>query len=239
MSCYDIDDNDRSIGCYVSYGQYGKISNATEVASLSYMIPPRVVEKVTATVNEKGDEGYNLYLAGNEEYKVFFAPKSLVKIYEPATSETDPFYAWGGSTVKLKPVNTNRVNQVISPGDIIRINTDKNGEVKYIEKWFDLSSTNGSCVFMSKNTSINYCFANLEKINDNSMIFSDEGRVNKYIVGKWTNKNSYPVFNVREGTVKMVNFADLPAFANGKENVKVFLRYHGFDCRDHIIYVYD
>lgn len=238
IACYDIND-DMGISCYVSYAQYGKALDATEFDSLAYSVPPRVVEKITATVNEKGDEGYKLYLGATNEYKEFFAPKDIVKIYEPATSQSDPYYAWGAATVKLKRVNTNRVNQVISPGDIIRVNVDKNGNVNYIEKWFDLSSTNGSCVFMDKTSNINYSFANIEKIVGKTLIYSDEGRVNKNVLAKKEKSTSFPVFNVREGKVKMVSFADIPSIADGKENVKAFLRYHTLDCRDIIVYVYD
>ena len=227
LSFYDVDD-DLKISCFVNHLKLGTLG------SLSPYVPARLVEKVASAVNEEGDEGYNLHLAGNSEYKVFFAPSGKVKIYEPAA--TDP---WGATNLKIQEVNNARIDQVIKPGDIVKVDVNKHGEVICIEKWFDFAAANGTCEITSKTSGDNYSFANLEDIVGEYFIYSSADRADKYIAAKWEDFLSFPVFDVSLGKVKMVSMADIPTITKGKQNVKIYLRYRSNQCRDQIIYVYD
>jgi len=232
LSCYDVD-KDLKVKCFVNHLKLGADS------ALSYLVPTRLVEKVTAAVNQKGDNGYNIYLAGNGEYRTFFAPYGKVEIFEPV--DTD---AWATSNLKLQKVNNDRIDLVIKPGDVVKVNVNILGEVNRIEKWFDFAAADGKCEFAKLNGAIkvtgdNYCFTNLEDVTGDFFIYSDAERENKYIATRLEKITSFPVFDVNLGKVKMVGSADIPTMLKGKENVKIYLRFRANSCRDQIIYVYD
>lgn len=232
LSCYDVD-KDLKVRCFVNHLKLGADS------ALSYLVPARLVEKVTTAVNEKGDSGYNIYLAGNSEYRAFFVPYGKAEIFEPI--ETD---AWSTSNLKLQKVNNDRIDQVLKPGDVVKVNVNISGEVNRIEKWFDFVASNGECEFAKLNGEIkvtgdNYCFTHLEDATGDFFIYSDAERETKYIATKLEKTSTFPVFNVNLGKVKMVSISDIPTISKGKENVKIYLRFRANSCRDQIIYVYD
>ncbi len=234
ISCYDIDD-DMKISCFVRYALYGKSGDEEEINSVGYAaLHGMLVEKVTQAVNEKGEAGYNVYLAGNNEHKAYFAASSGVRIYEPKQASD-----WGSTYVKLYKINNDRINEVIKPGDVIRIDTNKYGEINYIEKLFDFTAKKNSYIEVPTDKSGHvYGFAKLEKTNSDYIIYSyntDE----KFVAMRRTTYTTIPVFYVDKGHIEMLSCADLPTATKGKD-VRVFLRFYKYgDCRDHMIYVYD
>ena len=234
ISCYDVDD-DMKIACFVRYALYGKEADEEQINSASYAsLHGMLVEKVTQAVNEKGEAGYNIYLAGNNEHKAYFAASGGVRIYAPKQASD-----WGSTYVKLYKINNNRISEVVKPGDVIRIDTNKYGEINYIEKLFDFTANKNTYIEVPSDKSGHiYGFAKLEKTNSDYIIYS-YNTDDKYVAMRRTTYTTIPVFYVEKGKIEMLSCADIPTAAKGKD-VRVFLRFYKYgDCRDHMIYVYD
>jgi len=211
--------------CAVNYKGYG-LSSGDSAGSLYYYSPnDYVVEKVVKSLDEDGNNGYILYLYGDNKAVSYFASEENLKLYT-ANYETSGGWKYASSAeyVSITNVDPSKLAETLLPGDSIRFQTNSKGDITYIEKLFDLDFHKNIMVNVSTSGGQVYGFVSIQKIGGKNVIYTDNSGTN-YIYRPRSTYTKFPVFNVRTKKVTMMSIEEIPTAASGS-NVKAYLRYY-------------
>ncbi len=231
---YDMSETNE-IKCVVYYPEYGK--TAGEASSSLYYYKPNgwVVEKVSKSVDAEGNDGYNIYMAGDNKKATYFAPEAQVKLY---VAIQDNATGWQQEYIRINRVDSSELMNTVKSGDVIRFNTNAAGYITYIEKLFDFETHKDMLVAVPNANGQVYGFVTIDRINGDNIIYHTDDD-ESYIFRRRSTYSVIPVYHVVRGKVTLEEPANLPSAAKGN-TVKAFLRYYNYGTvYDHIFYVYD
>lgn len=230
---YDAND-DNIIPCAVVWSSYGMSEEVqTNKALHYYNTKGLLVEKITESINDDGEDGYKIYLAGNGVIASYFIKPDNLKLYE--TKSVDD---WVGEYMTLYSLDANKILEYVSAGDVVRIKANSHKEITYMERVFDFSSHKDTFQPVPESNGQLYGYAKVEKINQDFIIYS-YGDGQKYMSNRSTSYGTLPVYYVKTGKVQLMSLADVPSAATGND-VRVFLRVYDYGLlQDNIMYVFD
>ena len=237
---YDANDMNE-IPYIVYYKQYGKKKGeggATRLSIAHNEASCYIVESITEKIGKDGSEGWGLTLAGENSKKSYFVSKDYLNLYE-AKEES-----WtGADRLTLYECDPEKLTDVLASGDIIRFTTTTDGNINYIEKYFDFDKNKANYPVLSLGGQT-HGFVNIEKNSATSIMFSDGDMftnpdITTYVFKNRANISQVPVYDVKKGVVKMCSYADLPTAAKGNK-VRAFVRFYDTTwIFDYILYLYE
>lgn len=241
ICAYDANDMNE-IPYIVYYKQYGKMSSgggeSTRLSLGHNEVSCYVIESITERVDENGEEGWGLKIAGPGGKKNLFASKSYLSLYEARES------SWtGADRLTLYEANPEQLTSVLASGDVIRYTTTADGKVNYIEKFFDFDKNKANYPVLGIGGTT-HGFVNIEKNSATSIMYSDGDMftnpdITTYVFKNRADYTQVPVYDVKKGTVKMCSYDELPTAAKGNK-VKAFVRYYDFTwIFDYVFYLYE
>lgn len=235
LAGYDANDVNE-IKCLVRYPEYGKtVGEAT--GSLYYYKPNGwVVEKVAKSIDAEGNDGYEIYMAGDNKKATYFAPENQLKLY---VANQDNATGWQQEYIRITRVDASELMSTVKSGDVIRFTTNTAGKITYIEKLFDFESHKDGLVAVPNASGQVYGFVSIDKISGDNIIYHTDDTQSYVFRRRSTVYSVVPVYHVQRGKVTLEEISNLPTAAKGN-TVKAFLRYYDYGTvYDHIFYVYD
>lgn len=230
--CYNMDEMNVA-DCLLIIDQ--SLSGSFERLTAGY-----IVEKITSSINKDGNNGYTLYLCGNNAKRELFVDEADVNLF---TAVID-----GEGKAVLTRVDGSKLLQTIESGDIVRIKVNSFDEITYIERLFDFNPEeeiiNTGSFFNDKN--IDMCPANLYKASSTTLAVNilDESQQDNitpnqiYVVSPSKTSKTIPVYDVSRGKVEMVSdYRLLPSYKNGN-SAKCFVRFSFESVVDIFVYQY-
>ena len=233
MAGYDVN-SDMEISCAVRYEGYGS-SGEEAKGSLSYHeYNCYIVEEVRRSIDEDGELGWKLILAGDSKKESYFVSEDNIKLYSTKSAED-----WAKENINVYKQDAKEFTNIIKSGDIIRFKTNLAGDIVYVEKMFDFEEHKNKLVEVPIAGGQIYGFANVKKVTGSNVIYDYDVEDTDFIFKKRSVYTAVPLYHVGTGKVELVDISAVPGADSGN-NVKVFMRYYNYGViYDHIFYIYD
>ncbi|MBQ6999051.1 MAG: S-layer homology domain-containing protein [Clostridia bacterium] len=194
-----------------------------------------VVEKVIKSMDEQGNHGWTLSLAGDGNRMNYFIPEDTLLLYRINSDNMTT-----GERPTLIREDAADFDTIINRGDVIRFRMNDAGEITYLEKMFDFGSHQDTTIPMPDNSYHISAFVRIDKIIDNKFIFDYDGISDgtRLISGKTQKYSNTVLYHVKTDRVELIPFSELPSAATGN-TVKAYVRYYNYRIFDNIFYIYD